>query len=41
VRDPGVAVVAPHGLVLEEVVYPDDSGLAERARTARAVRELP
>ncbi|MFN8077771.1 MAG: tRNA pseudouridine(38-40) synthase TruA [Kineosporiaceae bacterium] len=33
-------VVAPHGLVLEEVVYPDDDGLAQRAREARATRSL-
>jgi tRNA pseudouridine38-40 synthase len=37
-RDPGVAVVPPHGLVLEEVVYPDAEGLAERAAQARARR---
>jgi tRNA pseudouridine38-40 synthase len=40
VRDPGVAVVPPHGLVLEEVVYPPDGELAARAREARAVRTL-
>ncbi len=40
-RDPGVAVVAPHGLVLEEVVYPADAGLAARAAQARAVRTAP
>lgn len=40
-RDPAVGVVAPQGLVLEEVRYPDDGALAERARQARAVRELP
>jgi tRNA pseudouridine38-40 synthase len=40
VRDPGVAVAPAHGLVLEEVVYPDDSGLAARAAEARAVRTL-
>lgn len=39
-RDGAGSVVAPHGLVLEEVVYPDDEGLAERARQARAVRTL-
>ncbi len=41
VRDPGVAVVPPHGLVLEEVVYPADGDLAARAHEARAVRTLP
>lgn len=40
-RDPHVAVVAPHGLVLEEVGYPADSELAGRARESRAVRTLP
>jgi len=29
----------PHGLVLEEVGYPDDAGLADRQRQARARRE--
>lgn len=37
-RDPGVGVVAPHGLTLEAVGYPPDGDLAARARTARAVR---
>jgi tRNA pseudouridine38-40 synthase len=40
VRDPGVTVMPPHGLSLEEVVYPDDGGLATRADEARAVRSL-
>lgn len=40
-RDPHVAVVPPHGLVLEEVGYPPDQALAARAREARAVRTLP
>jgi len=40
VRDPGVAVAPAHGLVLEEVVYPDAAGLAARAAQARAVRTL-
>jgi tRNA pseudouridine38-40 synthase len=40
VRDPRVRVMAPHGLSLEEVVYPPDAGLAERADVARAVRTL-
>ena len=33
VRDPAAAVVGPHGLSLEEVAYPDDARLAERAAT--------
>jgi tRNA pseudouridine38-40 synthase len=41
VRDPRVVVAPAHGLVLEEVVYPPDTVLAERAATARAVRTLP
>jgi tRNA pseudouridine38-40 synthase len=39
-RDPRAAVAPPHALVLEEVVYPPDGDLAERARQARAVRSL-
>jgi tRNA pseudouridine38-40 synthase len=39
-RDTGVTVMPPHGLSLEEVVYPDDEGLAARADEARAVRTL-
>ncbi len=38
VRDPGVAVLPPHGLTLEEVRYPDDAELARRAHQTRAVR---
>jgi tRNA pseudouridine38-40 synthase len=38
VRDPGVAVVPPHGLCLEEVGYPAAPGLAARARATRRVR---
>jgi tRNA pseudouridine38-40 synthase len=38
VRDPAVAVVAPHGLTLEEVRYPPDADLAARAATARVRR---
>lgn len=38
VRDPGVAVVAAHGLTLEEVAYPADHELAARAAQARNVR---
>lgn len=40
-RDPGVTVMPPHGLSLEQVNYPDDDDLAQRAREARAVRTLP
>ncbi|MBB4929393.1 tRNA pseudouridine38-40 synthase [Lipingzhangella halophila] len=38
VRDSGVHVVQAHGLTLEEVRYPDDHALAERAATTRRVR---
>lgn len=41
VRDPGVHVVRPHGLTLEEVAYPVDELLAARAVEARNVRTLP
>lgn len=41
VRDPGVHVVRPHGLTLEEVAYPEDGLLAARAVEARNVRSLP
>ncbi|WP_328887553.1 tRNA pseudouridine(38-40) synthase TruA [Streptomyces sp. NBC_00316] len=41
VRDPGVHVVRPHGLTLEEVSYPADELLAARNREARNVRTLP
>jgi tRNA pseudouridine38-40 synthase len=40
-RDPAVVVMPPHGLSLEEVVYPPDAELAARAEQARAVRTLP
>lgn len=40
-RDPGVTVMPPHGLCLEEVLYPADDELAARAEESRAVRELP
>ena len=40
-RDPAVGVMPPHGLSLEQVVYPDDAGLAARAAESRAVRSLP
>jgi tRNA pseudouridine38-40 synthase len=38
VRDSAVQVMPPHGLVLEEVRYPDDSGLAARQRVTRSLR---
>ena len=38
VRDPGVTVARARGLTLEEVAYPDDAGLAERARASRRMR---
>ncbi|MGW1704552.1 tRNA pseudouridine(38-40) synthase TruA [Streptomyces sp. NPDC002206] len=41
VRDPGVHVVRPHGLTLEEVAYPADELLAARNKEARNVRSLP
>ena len=37
-RDPGVTVAQAHGLTLEEVGYPADEELAERARQARRLR---
>jgi tRNA pseudouridine38-40 synthase len=37
-RDPGGAVVAAHGLTLEEVLYPPDAELADRAVRTRATR---
>ncbi|MGW0313263.1 tRNA pseudouridine(38-40) synthase TruA [Streptomyces flavidovirens] len=40
VRDSAVHVVRPHGLTLEEVGYPADDLLAERARQARNMRTL-
>ena len=39
VRDPGVPVVPPHGLCLEQVGYPPDSELSARAAATRRVRE--
>ncbi len=39
-RDPAVTVVHAHGLTLEEVGYPDDGELAERARASRRLRVL-
>lgn len=38
VRDPKVKVMPAHGLVLEEVVYPDDDDLAARAHESRRTR---
>ena len=38
VRDPGIKVVSPRGLVLEEVAYPSDDLLLERANRIRARR---
>ncbi len=38
VRDPGVRVMPPHGLSLEEVTYPPDAELAARALATRATR---
>jgi len=40
VRHPTVTVLAPGGLTLEEVRYPDDAGLAARVRESRTRREL-
>jgi tRNA pseudouridine38-40 synthase len=40
VRDAAVVVMPPHGLSLEEVVYPDDAGLAIRAKESRVRRTL-
>jgi tRNA pseudouridine38-40 synthase len=39
-RDPRVAVVPPHGLVLEEVAYPPDAELETQADRARVLRTL-
>jgi tRNA pseudouridine38-40 synthase len=41
VRDPAVGVVPAHGLTLEEVGYPADADLADRAGRTRARREAP
>ncbi|KRC64748.1 pseudouridine synthase [Aeromicrobium sp. Root236] len=38
-RDARVMVMPPHGLVLEQVVYPDDAGLAARAAESRRRRD--
>jgi tRNA pseudouridine38-40 synthase len=37
-RDSTITVVPPHGLVLEEVGYPPDDALADRASVARSLR---
>jgi tRNA pseudouridine38-40 synthase len=39
-RDPGVPVLPPHGLCLEEVGYPPDAELAARAAASRTLRSL-
>ncbi len=39
-RDPRVTVAGAHGLTLVGVDYPDDDGLAARARESRATRSL-
>ncbi|MCL1899429.1 MAG: tRNA pseudouridine(38-40) synthase TruA [Promicromonosporaceae bacterium] len=39
-RQRAAAVVAPHGLTLEQVYYPEDGLLAARAEAVRAVRAL-
>ena len=39
-RDPAVRVMQARGLTLEEVRYPADAELGERARTSRAMRTL-
>jgi tRNA pseudouridine38-40 synthase len=41
VRRPDVAVAPPHGLTLEEVRYPSDAEVADRALAARRRRESP
>jgi tRNA pseudouridine38-40 synthase len=41
VRDSGVTVMPPRGLTLEQVGYPPDDQLGERAELARSRRELP
>jgi tRNA pseudouridine38-40 synthase len=39
-RDSAVQVLAPHGLTLEEVTYPDAAHLADRAQETRRIRVL-
>ena len=41
VRDARVTVMPAHGLVLEQVTYPDDDGLAARAVESRRRRDEP
>jgi tRNA pseudouridine38-40 synthase len=41
IRDPAVHVVPPHGLCLEEVRYPADADLLDRARVTRRRRGEP
>jgi tRNA pseudouridine38-40 synthase len=41
IRDPAVHVVPPHGLCLEEVRYPADEDLLDRARATRRHRDEP
>ena len=41
VRDSRVTVAPAHGLTLEEVSYPPDEELAERARSTRHLRDAP
>jgi tRNA pseudouridine38-40 synthase len=41
IRDPAVHVVPPHGLCLEEVRYPADADLLDRARATRRRRGEP
>src|SRR5215469_4999734 len=40
VRDPGVPVLPPHGLCLEEVGYPPDAELSARAAESRNLRSV-
>lgn len=40
-RDPAVTVMPAHGLCLEEIAYPPDEELADRATRARSTRVLP
>ncbi|WP_062463081.1 tRNA pseudouridine(38-40) synthase TruA [Demequina soli] len=40
-RSQAIAVAPAHGLTLEEVAYPDDAALAERAEATRGRRTLP
>ena len=41
VRDPAVTVAPARGLTLEEVAYPPEEELAERARSTRRLRSAP